>query len=279
LRRSKERDAVSILDEIANHKRAEVAQRRAALPHPGSRPAPARDFAAALRGDGVAIIAEFKRRSPSRGVITDRWSPAELAAVYESGDAAAISVLTDERYFGGSLDDLREARAACSIPVLRKDFIIDEWQIEETAAAGADAVLLIVAVLGKELDRMLQAAGEFGLAALVEVHTEEQAARALDAGAEIIGINNRDLATFVVGPVWGLIAPLIPSDRIVVSESGIKTADHVRALAERGVDAALVGEALMTAANPAAFLGELVAAGKEQPAAPSRPGEGRRRGR
>jgi indole-3-glycerol phosphate synthase len=140
-------------------------------------------------------------------------------------------------------------------------------------------VLLIVAVLGKELDRMLQAAGEFGLAALVEVHTEEQAARALDAGAKIIGINNRDLATFVVGPVWGLIAPLIPSDRIVVSESGIKTADHVRALAERGVDAALVGEALMTAANPAAFLGELVAAGKEQPAAPSRPGEGRRRGR
>jgi indole-3-glycerol phosphate synthase len=279
LRGKEERAAVSILDEILEHKDQEVARRRAALPHPPARSSPARDFAGALRCPGVSIIAEFKRASPSRGRIAAHWSPAQLASIYESAGAAAVSVLTDERYFSGSLHDLKEARAACSIPILRKDFIIDEWQLDESAAAGADAVLLIVLALGDALDRMMSAARNLGLAALVEAHTKEQAARALDVGANIIGINNRDLTTYVVGYVWMDIAPLIPSDRIVVSESGVKTPEHVRALAERGVDAALVGEALMTAPDPGALLRQLVEAGREAPESPPRVGEGRRRGR
>jgi len=271
---------VSILDEILEHKRAEVAQRRVALPHPGQRLSPARGFAGALRREGVSIIAEFKRRSPSRGVITDRWSPAQLAAIYENAGAAAMSVLTDEQHFGGGLDDLREARAACSIPVLRKDFIIDEWQIEESAAAGADAVLLIVAALGTKLDCMLRVARELRLAALVEVHTEEQAAYALGAGAEIIGINNRDLATFQVSvETTRTLRQLIPLDRTVVSESGIATAGDIRALATMGVHAALIGESLMSAVDPGALLRELVATGQEPSEAPARPAERRKRGR
>ena len=269
---------MSILDEILEHKQQEVAERRAALPHPPARSSSKRDFAGALRCPGVSIIAEFKRSSPSRGLIADRWSPTQLAAMYESAGAAAMSVLTDERYFGGSLNDLKEARAACSIPVLRKDFIIDEWQLEESAAAGADAVLLIVLAVGDQLERMLRGARDRGLEALVEAHTEEQAARALDAGADIIGINNRDLTTYVVGPSAIGIAPLIPADRVLVSESGIRTPEHVRVLAERGVDAALVGEALMTAADPGALLRQLVQAGREPPESPPRLGEGRRRG-
>jgi indole-3-glycerol phosphate synthase len=270
---------VSILDEILEHKRQEVAQRRSALPHPPPRSSPARSLAGALRRPGVSIIAEFKRASPSRGRISDRWSPGQLAATYEGAGAAAMSVLTDERYFGGSLDDLKEARAACSIPVLRKDFIIDEWQLEESAAAGADAVLLIVLALGDHLEQMLRGARDRGLEALVEVHTGEQAARALDAGADIIGINNRDLTTYVVGTVVTEIAPLVPPDRILVSESGIKTPNQIRVLAERGVDAALVGEALMTAPDPGALLRQLVEAGRQPVTQSPRLGEGRRRGR
>lgn len=268
---------MSILDEILEHKQKEVAERRAALPHPPARSSSVRDFAGALRCPGASIIAEFKRASPSRGCIADRWPPGQLAAIYESAGAAAMSVLTDERYFGGSLNDLKEARAACSIPVLRKDFIIDEWQLEESAAAGADAVLLIVLALGDALDHMVSATRGLGLAALVEAHTEEQAARALDAGADIIGINNRDLTTYVVGMVVTDIAPLIPPDRILVSESGLKTPEQVRTLAKRGVDAALIGEALMTAPDPGALLRQLVEAGRVAPEK-ARLGEARRRG-
>jgi tryptophan synthase beta chain len=253
---------MTILDEILNHKRAEVAQRRAALPHPGSRSSAPRDFVKALRGDGVAIIAEFKRASPSRGPIADRPSPAAAAAAYERGGAAAISVLTDHRYFGGSLEDLRQARAACSIPVLRKDFVIDRWQLEESAAAEADAVLLIRAALKDDLEPMLRAAQELGLAALVETHDAVEVRRALEAGAEIIGINNRDLATFRVNSeTTRTLRPLIPPDRIVVSESGISTVQEIRGLAAIGVHAALIGEALMVAGDPAQVTGEFVEAG------------------
>jgi indole-3-glycerol phosphate synthase len=254
---------VSILDEIVRHKRAEVTERRAALPYPGPRPSPARDFAKALRGEGVAIIAEFKRASPSRGRIADNASPRAMAAAYERGGAAAVSVLTEERYFEGSLQDLVEARAACLIPVLRKDFVIDEWQLEESAAAGADAVLLICAALGDDLQPMLRAARNLGLAALVEVHDEDETAHALDAGAEIVGINNRDLSTFQVNlETTRSLRPLIPSDRIVVSESGIRTPDDIRALASLGVNAALIGEVLMLAADPAQSVRKLVKAGR-----------------
>lgn len=256
---------MSILDEILHHKRAEVAQRRAVLPHPGPRASEPRDLARALRAGGVGIMAEFKRASPSRGRIAPHRSPAQAAAAYEAGGAAAISVLTDERYFGGSLEDLKQARAACSLPVLRKDFIIDEWQLRESAAAGADAVLLICAALGDDLEPMLGAARELGLAALVETHEAAQVARAVAAGADIIGINNRDLRTFRVDlEVTRALRPLIPPGRIVVSESGIGTAEDVRALGAIGVDAALVGEALMTAEDPTALMRELVEAGRDR---------------
>ena len=253
---------MSVLDEILRHKRKEVAKRRAVLPHPGVRAEAIRDFAAALRRSGVAIIAEFKRSSPSRGVISDRLSPAEAAAAYERGGAAALSVLTDERYFGGSLQDLRDARAACSLPVLRKDFIIDEWQLQESAAAGADAVLLICAALGDDLETMAAAARDLGLATLVEAHDAVEVGRAIAAGATVIGVNNRDLTTFKVDlDTTRHLRPLIPPDRIVVSESGVSTAEDMRALAALGVHAALVGEALMTAPDPAAKTRELVEAG------------------
>lgn len=254
---------MSLLDDIVRHKRAEVEKARGALPHPGERSTPVRDFAKALRADGVSIIAEFKRASPSRGQIADRFSPAEAAQAYERGGAAAMSVLTDERYFEGRLDDLREARSACSLPVLRKDFLIDEWQLEESAAAGADAVLLICAALGDDLGRMLGAARDLGLAALVEAHRGVEVAAAIEAGAEIIGINNRDLATLAVDlRTTRELRPLIPVGHIVVSESGIRTPDDIRALAAMGVDAALVGEALMRAEDVGALLRQLVQAGR-----------------
>jgi len=254
---------MNVLDEILRHKRKEVAEQRTVPPHPGPRGLPVRDFAAALRGEGVAIIAEFKRASPSRGKIADRLTPADAAKAYEKGGAAALSVLTDERYFAGSLADLEQARAACTLPVLRKDFLIDEWQLEQSAAAGADAVLLICAALGDDLEPMLRTARDLGLAALVETHDAAEVARAVEAGAEIIGINNRDLTTFRVNlGTTQILRPLIPSERTVVSESGISAAEDIRALAAAHVDAALVGEALMAAPDPAAATRQLVEAGK-----------------
>jgi len=257
---------VSVLDEILCHKRREVAQRQAALPHPPARSTPTRDFAPALRGTAVAIIAEFKRASPSRGKIADSISPAAAAQAYEKGGAAAMSVLTDERYFGGTLEDLREARAACLLPVLRKDFMIAEWQLAESAAAGADAVLLICAVLGDGLEAMLRAARSLGLAALVETHDADEVHQAVAAGADIIGINNRDLRTLAVDlGATARLRPLVPPDRIVVSESGITTAEDIRALAALDVHAALVGEALMAARDPAQAVAQLVATGGMTP--------------
>lgn len=208
-----------------------------------------REFRAALhRSDGrLAVIGEIKKASPSAGLIAEAFDPVGIAKNYEGTGAAAISVLTDEKFFQGSLSYLAEVRSAVSLPLLRKDFMIDEIQIAEAAANGADAVLLIVAALEqKQLIDLASAATKFQLDALVEVHTLEEMDRALDAGAKIIGINNRDLTTFEVDlGVTESLSEQVPNDVVLVSESGIKSADDVARLKTCGVDAILVGEALM----------------------------------
>ena len=209
-----------------------------------------RPFAAALRRDGeVALIAEIKRRSPSAGWIRPGASPAEVARAYEAAGAASLSVLTDGEFFGGSLDDLREARATVALPVLRKDFILDPVQVWQARAAGADAVLLIVRILDDaELVDLHRLAGELGLGVLVEVHSAEELDRALAAGAEVIGVNNRDLATFRTDLSVVLdLAGRVPADRTLVAESGIRTPEDVDRLGAVGVHAILVGESLMRA--------------------------------
>jgi len=208
-----------------------------------------RGFRAALqRSDGkLAVIAEIKKASPSAGVIAPSFNPVAIANNYERAGADAISVLTDEQFFQGALSHLAEVRGAVSLPILRKDFILDEIQIAESAAAGANAILLIVAALEqKQLVDFVQAARNYRLDALVEVHTGEELARALQAGANIIGINNRDLATFDVDlSVTERLSEDVPDDVALVSESGIKSADDVARIKPCGVDAILVGEALM----------------------------------
>jgi len=217
----------------------------------------------------LKIIAEFKRRSPSLGIIRDDLSAADVARRYERGGACAISVLTDEEYFGGSLEDLSAARSSAKLPVLRKDFIIDPIQIYEAAIAGADAVLLIVAALDDALLRKLREVteDELGLDALVEVHTSRELRCALDAGAKIIGANNRDLKTFQISLNTGerLIAEA-PPDSIMISESGLQSAEslcHLRRLGFRGF---LIGEALMRAGDPETALRDLTAAAEDRSA-------------
>jgi indole-3-glycerol phosphate synthase len=213
-------------------------------------------FRAALRRPTVAVIAEVKRRSPSAGTIREDLDPGERAALYAANGAAAISVLTDQPFFGGSMADLRAAVGQCSLPVLRKDFIVDEVQILEARAAGASAVLLIVRVLGpSRLSALLRSSADLGLDALVEVHTEAELEVALEANAGIVGINSRDLDTFTldVERAWKLIGR-IPSDRVAVAESGIfRQSDVVRA-AQAGADAVLIGTALSAAESPEALL-------------------------
>jgi indole-3-glycerol phosphate synthase len=216
----------------------------------------------ALTGKGINIIAEFKRRSPSKGMIRENANAATIACSYESAGAAAISVLTEESYFAGSLDDLRAVRAEVSIPILRKDFIFDDYQVYESAAAGADALLLIVAVLDDEtLARMLRLTEEeLSMDALVEVHTKEEMARAVAHGAMLVGVNNRDLRTFTVSTETSVeLAQFAPADTVLVSESGL-TPNEVRKLQAVGYRGFLVGEGLMTAADPErrlrAFRGE-----------------------
>ena len=220
---------------------------------------PPRDFAGALRGPGVAVIAEVKQRTPSMGVLTDDYRPARLAARYEHGGAAAISVLTHGAGFGGAVEDLDAVRSATGLPIIRKDFITDPYQVVEARAHGADAVLLIVGALEPGgLAELLGAAAEQELAALVEVHDEAETRAAVEAGALLIGINHRDLRTFDVD--LGLTAklrPLIPPDRIVVAESGIKTRADAQRMRAAGADAVLVGELLMRASDPAALIHEL----------------------
>ena len=256
-----------ILDTILQHKERELAERQAAVPlrvlEQRARSAdPPRNFAAALREDGIRLIAEIKRASPSKGVFAPDLDPATLAQTYASNGASALSVLTDQRFFQGSLSDLTAARAAVTIPALRKDFTTDEYHIVEARVAGADAVLLIVAALPlPRLRALLRCAEEWGMAAIVEVHTAAETAQALDIDSTIIGINNRNLHTFETTlETTAELRALIPGDRVVVSESGIHIPDDVARLHGWDVDAMLIGEALVTAADTAAKVASLVAA-------------------
>lgn len=218
-------------------------------------------FAAAVRRrDRVTIIAEIKKQSPSKGVIREDFDPAGLAESYVSGGAAALSVLAEEDFFGGSLEHLKVIRNRVALPLLRKDFIIDEYQLYESVLAGADAVLLIVAILEDEpLAKLIGLAGELGVDALVEVHNAGEMKRAARAGAGIIGVNNRDLTTFSVDLSTSVeLVRIAPRDAILISESGINTASDIRRLRSAGFSACLVGERLMRADDPGAALKDLI---------------------
>jgi indole-3-glycerol phosphate synthase len=273
----------NILSQILDRKRKAIAQLRA---YPSSRDlreraleirknAEPHRLLRALESDSprLKIIAEFKRRSPSAGIIRDDLTVSQIVRCYERGGACAISILTDEEYFGGSIVDLCAARSSTKLPLLRKDFIIDPIQIFEAAVAGADAVLLIVAALDdtslKELRSL--AADELGLDALVEVHTSKELSRSVNAGASLIGVNNRDLRTFHVSLNTSerLIAEA-PQDRILISESGLQSAESLRQLRKLGARGFLIGEALMRAPDPETALRDLVAAAEDrQPTAVS----------
>jgi indole-3-glycerol phosphate synthase len=220
-----------------------------------------RNFRAALRAKSPAIIAEIKKASPSRGVLIEDFQPAALARMYEQGGAATLSVLTDRDFFQGSLDDLKAARAACQLPVIRKDFTISEYHVLEAASAGADAILLIVAILDEaQLRSYRELAESFAMDALVEVHDAAELETARLSGARIIGVNNRDLRTFRVSlDVSMSLAAAMPEGVLRVSESGIFTFDDVRCLATAGYNAFLVGEHLVKSADPTLALRELVA--------------------
>jgi indole-3-glycerol phosphate synthase len=258
------RTTSGILAEIVEHKKAEVAAlhqnaahlERRAYEHAGH----VRPFAEALRRREPAIISEIKKASPSKGLLQRDFHPAFTAHAYEQGGAACLSVLTDQRYFQGSLRDLEAARAAVALPVLRKDFTIDRLQIFEAAAHGADAILLIAAMLDlPELISFRELAESLGLAALVEVHDGDELQQAVDSGARIIGVNNRNLGTFDVTLDTSLRLSLkMPSNVIKVSESGIFTRADIDLLQEAGYHAFLVGESLMKASDPAAALRSLV---------------------
>jgi len=268
---------VSVLQAILDGVRDDLAVREAAVPLVEMK-ARARDAAPplaaldALRAPGVGVIAEVKRRSPSRGALADIADPAKLAATYADGGARAISVLTERRQFGGSLDDLTAVRLAVDIPVLRKDFIISPYQVHEARAYGADLVLLIVAALEQNvLHGLLERVESLGMTALVEVHTEAEASRALQAGATVIGINARNLATFEIDrEAFGRIAPGLPSGIVTVAESGVRGPSDLLAYAGAGADAVLVGEGLVTSGDPRSAVSDLVTAGSH-PACP-RPG-------
>jgi indole-3-glycerol phosphate synthase len=258
----------NVLDEILAGVRADLAERQAqtsldevkALAQ--AQPS-AKDGVRALRGDGVAVIAEVKRSSPSKGALAAIADPAALAADYENGGAAAISVLTERQRFGGSLQDLKEVRARVDVPVLRKDFIVTSYQLWEARAHGADLALLIVAALEQDaLVSLIERAESIGLTPLVEVHDEQEVARALDAGAKIIGVNARNLRTLEVDrTTFARIAPLIPDTVVRIAESGVRGPHDLIAYANAGADAVLVGESLVTGKNPRDAVADLVAAG------------------
>jgi len=219
-----------------------------------------RDFAAALRSKKPAVIAEIKKASPSRGILIQKFNPVALAVEYQMGGAAAISVLTDHDFFHGAMVDLQAARAACTLPVLRKDFTVHEYNVLEAAAAGADAILLIAAILDEaQLRGFRELAADFGIAALIEVHDEAELDKALQSGAEIIGVNNRDLRTFEVSlDVSFTLAERIPAEVTKVSESGISNSVDVHRLTDKGFHAFLVGELLLKSGDPARALRELI---------------------
>lgn len=252
----------SILQKIVAHKRREVEDRKAARPRVSLAGAPpVRDFEAALRGDCVGLIAEVKQASPSKGTFRADFDPIGLARIYAENGAACISVLTDEEFFRGHDWYLSQIREVVEVPLLRKEFIIDSWQIEESRALGADAILLITAILTpEELRQFHDRARDLGMAALVETHTEDELRSALDLGASLVGINNRNLHTFETTlETTERLALLIPptSDMLLISESGIYTAADVERVAGAGAGAVLVGEALMRAPDTPAAVREL----------------------
>ncbi len=259
---------MSVLDDIVAGVRIDLARReestsvadlRAAL----ADVAPPHDPMPRFRAPGSSVIAEVKRRSPSKGDLADIPDPASLATAYARGGAAAISVLTEERRFGGSLDDLRAVRAAVDVPVLRKDFIVTGYQLVEARAAGADLVLLIVAALGDdELRRLHDEARELGMTVLVEVHDEAETERAVALGAELLGVNARNLKTLAVDDsTFGRLAPLVPDDRVLVAESGITRPQDVERFVGEGARVVLVGEALVRDGDPEAAVRAMTGVG------------------
>jgi indole-3-glycerol phosphate synthase len=259
---------VSVLDDILDGVRADLAARQELEPldrlkEAAARAPSPRDVLAAFRGSEVAVIAEVKRASPSKGALAAIADPAALAADYEAGGARVISVLTEKRRFGGSIEDLAAVREAVDVPVLRKDFIVSSYQLWEARAHGADLVLLIVAALEQNaLVSLVERALSIGLVPLVEVHTQEELDRALDAGAAIIGINARNLRTLEVDrAVFGRLAPQVPGGVIKVAESGVRGPHDLLAYAAAGADAVLVGESLVTGKDPRSAVADLVTAG------------------
>jgi indole-3-glycerol phosphate synthase len=256
----------TILDRIVAETREEVERRKREVPVPTEQqraPGGARRFRDALAGGGIGVIAEFKRRSPSAGALREDPDLREIVAAYERGGAVAVSVLTEGPNFDGSLEDLRAARAACALPILRKDFIVDPYQLHEARAEGADAVLLIVAALSsRELASLHDQARALDLDVLVEVHDGEELQSALARGADIVGINNRDLRDFSVDMErTARLMSSIPASVAVVSESGISTPEQLESLLGAGVHAVLVGETLMRSVDPEAALRALQAPG------------------
>lgn len=261
-------EQVTVLDDIVEGVRSDVADRMATvsleeLKARASTVPAARDFQAVLRGDDVCVIAEVKRSSPSKGALAEIADPAALAREYEAGGAHCISVLTEQRRFGGSLADLAAVRAAVDIPVLRKDFIVTSYQLWEAKAYGADVVLLIVAALDQEaLVSLVERTRSLGLTPLVEVHDEHEVDRAVDAGATVIGVNARSLKTLEVDRgTFARVAPRIPDSVVKIAESGVRDARDLIVYAEAGADAVLVGESLVTGKDPRAAVHDLVTAG------------------
>lgn len=271
-----EKNSGNILLRILEKRRESVAHRQRVLPLVALKIAaekkapPVRDFAAALASSGINVIAELKKASPSRGVIRENYVPAELAAELVGAGAAALSVLTEEDFFSGSLTHLKEARAAAEIPILRKDFIFDPWQIWEARAAGADSFLLIAALLETPwLTELIALGRQLKMEPLVEVHTKAELSSALEAGAKIIGVNCRDLTNFEVRLETAFaLAGEMPNACIAVAESGIHCCEDLEALARAGFDAFLIGEHLMKQASPGAALRRLTGAAEAKSTTP-----------
>lgn len=259
---------MTVLDEIVQGAREDLKVRQAEvsleeLKELAAERDPALDLPSILRGEGVTVIAEVKRKSPSKGELAEIPDPAELAQAYEAGGASCISVLTEQRRFGGCLDDLKQVRGSVDIPVLRKDFIVTSYQLWEARAAGADLALLIVAALNdEELVSLIERAESIGIHVLVEVHDEEELQRAIDANAKIIGVNARNLKTLEVDrDVFSRLAPLVPQEVVLVAESGVRGPRDLVEYASYGADAVLVGEALVTGDDPRQACHDLVTAG------------------
>jgi indole-3-glycerol phosphate synthase len=264
----------NVLDDIVSGVREDVAARQQLVSLDAVKAAareapPALDALAALREPGVGVIAEVKRRSPSRGSLATIDDPAALALEYQAGGARIISVLTERRRFGGSLEDLDSVRAAVTIPILRKDFVVSSYQVHEARAHGADLVLLIVAALEQNvLIGLRERIESLGMTAVVEVHDEDEASRAMDAGARVIGVNARDLKTLKVDRrIFERVAPGLPSGVLRIAESGVRDAHDLITYAAAGADAVLVGENLVTSGNPRQAVADLVTAGSH-PATP-----------